>query len=147
MRLSGEERWLLLQALLLLPLFELSLRLLGFTRLLGRMEKIIPLPDTDHRAFEMSTLNQAKGLARIVNIAAQRGFYKATCLRKSLLVWWFMRREGIPGEVRIGVRVEHNQLEGHAWVEYFGHVVNDTPDVNQKYQILQESIQTINHGL
>jgi hypothetical protein len=147
MRLSGEEHWLLFQALLLLPLIELSLRVFGFTRLLGRMEKIMPLLDADHPAFERSTLNQAKGLARIVNIAAQRGFYKATCLRKSLLVWWFMRREGILGEVRIGVRVEDNQLEGHAWVEYFGHVVNDTPDVNQKYRILQESIPTIGHGL
>jgi hypothetical protein len=38
-----------------------------------------------------------------------------------------LRREGLPSQLRIGVRKADGALKAHAWVELCGSVVNDDP--------------------
>ena len=69
----------------------------------------------------------------MVKAASVHGLCSATCLPQSLLLWWFLKRRGIDGDLRFGVNKTENQLEAHAWIEVHGVPVNDTEDVQERY--------------
>ena len=125
-QLSPDDRRLLFQAVLLLPIIHIALYFLGYYRLHRFAEKLVPLKRIDTPRAETEILQQAREIARIVSIAAQHGFFRASCLRRSLLVWWFLRKQGIQSNICFGVRMIDHQLEAHAWVEHNGVVVNDS---------------------
>lgn len=146
-QLSWWERRLLFQSLLLLPLIHVALLVLGYFYLRGMMEKLLPLKSIDISSSEMENIKRARDIARIVSIAARHGIYKATCLRRSLLVWWFLRGQGIQSHICFGVRKMDRQLEAHAWVEYQGVVVNDSERVREAFQTLEETFPPTRLGL
>ena len=73
-----------------------------------------------------------------MNIASRRGPYAATCLRRSLALWWLLQRRRLPAEVRIGVARDEGRVHAHAWVELAGWVVNDRPAVAQEYSVYSD---------
>src|SRR5687767_12643808 len=146
-QLSWRERGLLFQSVMLLPVIHAGLLLLGFYRLRRVMEKLIPLKPIHTPVSETEILQRGREIARIVSIAAQHGLYKGTCLRRSLLVCWFLRRKGIQSEIRFGVRMFNRKLEAHAWVEYNGVVVNDSASVHENYQALNDVFPPTELGL
>jgi hypothetical protein len=83
----------------------------------------------------------------MVSIAAQHGLYRATCLRKSLLVWWLLRKDGIQSNICFGVRIIDSTLEAHAWVEWGGMVINDAVNVREHYQSLLDALPATGQGL
>jgi len=54
---------------------------------------------------------------------------QATCLRQSLVVWFLLRRRGLPAELRIGARKVEDRLEAHAWVESNGLCLDGTREL------------------
>lgn len=130
-QLSGADRWLLVQAFLALPLVALGLRFFGLRRLQARLQEglTMPLPADDRR----TDLDRARATARLVQVAVRHGLFRPTCLPQSLVLWWLLRRQGIAGELHIGVRPEPNRLEAHAWVEFQGLVLNDSEDVARRF--------------
>ena len=76
---------------------------------------------------------RARSAARVVAIAAGRGPVRATCLRRSLLLWWLLRRDGIETVVRVGVNHDDGSFNAHAWVEYLGRPVNDADDIALRF--------------
>lgn len=134
-RLSGSERWLLVQALLLLPTIALGLRCLGLKRLYRFLikEKKGVDPIGSIPLISEPCLTDLSRTAQIVQIAARRGLYRANCLQQSLCLWWVLQQQGIATDLRIGVRKGEQQLDAHAWVEYRGKVLNDRPDIAQEF--------------
>jgi len=129
------ERALLARLVLLLPIVGGLLRLLGVQR--------------TYRLLERSALNSsavhpddgsripAERLGRLVGIASRNGPYSATCLRQSLVVWWMLRRRGLPAELRIGVAKDQEHMYAHAWVELSGQVINDRPTIADDYAVYE----------
>ena len=66
-------------------------------------------------------------------LAAAAVPWPTTCLSRSLALCWFLRRQGVAAEVQLGVRPRPGGLEAHAWVVWQGAVLNDSPDVAQRY--------------
>jgi hypothetical protein len=132
-RLGWPERWLLAQAVLLLPLTRLGLRALGWRRwcaVLGRLgPRLQGRADTPLASKEQ----QARATARMVQAAARHGLCGASCLPQSLVLWWLLRRQGIPGELRIGVRRHEGRLQGHAWVEHAGRSLEEHEDNRYRF--------------
>jgi hypothetical protein len=58
-------------------------------------------------------------------IAARNLFFEATCLERSIVLWWLLRSRGIPVELRVGGRKQAERFEAHAWVEFEGTVLGD----------------------
>lgn len=94
-----------------------------------------PSPLAPHEAVD-----EARRLAWIVGVASRRVFRRANCLQRSLTLWWLLRRRGLKGELRIGVRrklmadpAEEGAVEFHAWVEHAGVVLNDVRDVRDRF--------------
>ena len=127
--LDWSDRRRLLALAMLLPLIDLSLRGLGLRRtqhLLGldRERAGTPVAAADVRAAER--------LAQLAAIAGRRGLYANTCLRQALTVQWWLRRRGLPAQLRIGARRKGDSVDAHAWVELAGTPLaqgNDLPPV------------------
>ena len=69
-----------------------------------------------------------------------------SCLDRSILMWFVMRQHGLDADLRVGVRREPTgngdggELVAHAWVEYFGLVVNDDPGVATSYVVFDGDV-------
>src|SRR5687767_8160033 len=100
-QLSAVERRLLCQALLLLPVTRLLLKALGFRRTQQALAWCAPVVVPDHR-LSAEQQRRALSTARMVALAARRGPCRASCLTRSLVSWRFLRRQGIPVDLRIG---------------------------------------------
>ena len=72
-------------------------------------------------------------LVRVVASAANHHVKAVTCLERSLVLQWLLRRQGCPAELRIGVRPDIAGLDAHAWVEIDGEPVNDRRDIAQAF--------------
>jgi hypothetical protein len=112
--LSPAERRLFLAAALLLPAVAVALRLVGLRRCQAALARLAP---GGRRAVPPG---RAADAARMVLAASRHAPCRADCLRRSLVLWWLLRRAGLPGELRLGVRKQDGQLEAHAWVELGG---------------------------
>ncbi len=136
---SWTEKFLFAQALLLLPINILGLKLLGFRRWQAVFQRLLKNnlpPNID--------VQNAQGIARIVNIAAAHGIFKALCLPRSMTLWWMLSRRGIASELRIGVRKEGEVFAAHAWLECQGIVLNDSAEVGTDFTVFPERFDSIN---
>ena len=134
--LSFHEWKILLGSLFLLPYVALLLKLTGY----GKTRKFFPAPITISKGMSQELqMNKAQQISRLVDAAARHGFYHANCLKRSLVLAWFLRRHGIPFELRIGTRKttgsekEMQHFSAHAWIESNGVVVNENENVNERF--------------
>jgi hypothetical protein len=146
-QLTGPQRRILLWSVALLPPVDLALRIFGYYRLRRFAEWLTPVAANQNRPEEVSSMQRATEVARSVSIAARRGPFRATCLRRSLLVWWWLRRGGIQTSICFGVRTSAGKLEAHSWVEYSGAVLDDSTDVRNEYRLLHEVLPPTMSGL
>lgn len=129
-QLSLSEWWLLAQAQTLLALTLCAVRVLGVSRWQSVLTQLARSRKT-HVAGSHQTVNDSRKtatIARMVNIAAHHGVFRANCLQRSLVLWCLLRRSGIESEIRFGARKNEGELEGHAWVECDGVVLNESQD-------------------
>jgi hypothetical protein len=123
----------LVQALFLLPLTALVLWAVGFRRWQALLALLGPVASVPADRDKADLVREGRAMTRLVDAAARRGPYSATCLPRSLTLWWLLRRRGIDSYLRIGVRKEADRLEAHAWVELRGLVLNDDSDVHKRF--------------
>lgn len=136
--LSPADRKVLLGAFFLLPLTAAGLRVIGYRRLRGFFESLLPGPPSVALDRVGDPCDAARRAAQMVDAAAREGLRSGTCLERSLVLWWLLRRRGIPAELRIGARKNASIFEAHAWVELDGAVVNDSGEVHRHYAPFDE---------
>jgi hypothetical protein len=128
--MSWSEQRLFVLALLLLPGIDLALRFLGYRRTHGLLARFIPHPSVQD--------NLSPGaINRVVRRASQNGFYRATCLRQSLLLWWLLRRRGVICDIKIGTALDARGFVAHAWVEWEGGGQSDSPELLKDFTVLE----------
>ncbi len=134
--LDPAARELFLRALLLLPLISFRLRFRGF----GATQQTLQgfLGDSGKSGTKNSTvlandLQRAALTTRMVNAAARYAWKNATCLEKSLALWYLLARQGIASTVRIGARKLDDKFQAHAWVEREGVPLDDPGDSHRHY--------------
>jgi hypothetical protein len=120
--LSRQQKKLFIHSLVYLKAASILLLLFRYQDLHNTLKKRVHLDSGP--SPEIANLEAAQ-LSMIVELAARRRLVNATCLRRSLVLWYLLRREGIDSELRIGVRKEAEKIIGHAWVEIDGSVIND----------------------
>jgi hypothetical protein len=111
---------------------RLSIRTVGFARtvsLFGSLPRLL--------AQQHDGRKSAASWAADVDRVSGRP-YGGTCLDRSVFLWLVMRLHGIDGAIRIGLTRSDGPLEGHAWVELDGSVVNDAADVAERYAVFDE---------
>lgn len=119
-----------LRAMVLLPVIALGLRMRGFRVTQAALQNFWIPSQIQGSGDESERVALA---LRMVNAAARYGWARASCLEKSLALWWLLRREGIASSVRIGARKASAKFEAHAWVERHGIALNEPDDAHRHY--------------
>ena len=132
--LTAAEKRLFLKTAMLSPLFWLGLRVFGLARLQSWIDHSPRAKKTSYSVAEL------QGIGTLVNSAARYAPGPVTCLTRSLLLRWLLRRRGIASDLRIGVQLVQGQLDAHAWVEVAGVPINDAPDVGQRFAAFNEPL-------
>lgn len=126
--LDGAQWHVLLASLALLPMIQIALRLLGFTRtvrFLGARSACAP---------STASVSVARAAAEAMSLVAGRSVIGARCLGRSIGLWFLLRRQGIDAELVLGTELPvGGPLQAHAWVEVDGEPMNDTPDVRERF--------------
>jgi len=138
--LEPSARGLFLRAAVLLPFISLSLRLRGFRATQSSLQKRIDSGASSR--YDPSDPAKVAGMAltaRMVRSAAYRGLGTATCLEKSLALWWLLGRRGIASNLRIGTRKTGKKFEAHAWVECDGRALNEPEELHKHYAAFDEA--------
>ena len=130
--LPRADRRLLVQAMAMLPMLTLGLRLFGTRGCFVALKRITPMARSVANS-ETSARHRVARTEWLVRVASMHGPIQGNCLIQSLTIWWLLHRQGIPTELRIGVRKSHGRLEAHAWAEHDDQVVNDDPDIARRY--------------
>ncbi|MGE0877297.1 MAG: lasso peptide biosynthesis B2 protein [Acidimicrobiia bacterium] len=139
------EQRIVITALLLLPLLQVSIRLTGVGRSsraldrLPRARRTIPPNECD---------NFSAFVGQAVNGAARRWHLASTsCLPRAVLCWWLLRRQGIESEVHIGIPDRATGFVAHAWVERNGRVLTDLADVRERHDAFSHPIDPLRMGV
>lgn len=119
--LSGNDRRLLTRAFVSLAAVEVALRVLGYGRLVERIDAA----SASRREVDPEDLRRARRYARWLEVASRYHIVRARCLHRSLALHRWLRQQGLPSELRIGVRKEDGELKAHAWVELGEQLAND----------------------
>lgn len=123
--LSNSDRRLLWRAFVALAMVDLGLRTRGFRSLIDQAQAGVA---SDERSVGVEDLARARRYARWVRVASRFHVVPAHCLHRSLTLHRWLLKEGLPSNLRIGVRKENGELKAHAWVELGGETLNDPPD-------------------
>lgn len=117
-RLPRRRRAEVLRAALLLTLLPASLRLSGLAATRARTARL--RPRRRQAAGSGDVLARARARRALVAAVAARLPWRPRCLAQSLAVQALLRWEGLPAELRLGVRKRGDALDAHAWVECAG---------------------------
>lgn len=101
---------------------------MGFARTHALVAKF---PVAKRRTTEQSTPGICDAVAE-----ACVWYVKTThCLQRSAVTTWLLRLHGVPAELVIGCRPV--PVQSHAWVEVNGQVVNDRPQYQKFFRVLE----------
>jgi hypothetical protein len=139
--LPAAERRATLAAWAALPLAALGLRLLGFRGLVRFLDRLgQPAGEAGAARRPGRAAADPRMLTRAVERAAGRALGHYSCLPRSLVLWTLLRRGGLPAQIWVGVRRDRDQLEAHAWVELDGAVLNDAPDIRERFSAFEQPL-------
>lgn len=131
--LDRQQQKLFFYSLVYLKAITILLFLFRYQALHNFLKSRVPLKKTVPSSIAIS---QASEIAEVVELAAKRRVVNATCLRRSMVLWYLLRRGGIDSNLRLGVRKDRSEIKGHAWVEIDGSVINDDEDYIQQYTLM-----------
>src|SRR5260370_31741399 len=101
--LGPAARGMFFRAGVLLPAISLSLKIRGFRATQQALQKFsIPSKSEKRLGEHVMDGERVKLAVRMVNAAARYGLGQASCLEKSLALWWLLRRGG--RAARAGIR-------------------------------------------
>jgi hypothetical protein len=146
--LNNLERRVFIIALVLAPVVSMKLKLSGIKGTLAWLDHLSRERSNGHLKNKI-TLVLAQRISFFVKKANIYSLHKGTCLSQSMMLWYLLRRQGIDCEICIGVQKKEKgtaltskNLDAHAWVEYRGSVLNDQPDVRQRFSAFEYIIGT-----
>jgi Transglutaminase-like superfamily len=116
---SLEEVELFIQIFLLLTVLPLIVKLLSVPRL---MNALTPGNSKQHKNLDIEKVVKFTDYILSRNLWV----YKTTCLKRSLVLYRFLRKLGMNVHICFGVRSpdgeSRKKLEGHAWLLYNGDI-------------------------
>ena len=101
-------------------LSALGVRTIGFHRTRSRIESV-----------GQRSRRSAADCVRAIRRARRFSPVSGNCLSQSLALLWLLRRSGLAGEIKIGVKSADGQMLAHAWVELNGQLIDPAAIADQ----------------
>jgi hypothetical protein len=99
----------------------LLLRVYSLDRFLGL---ITPSPKCHDGSISQLAVDRIIGLG-VLLLKRNRLFLRNTCLKRSLLLYYFLRKNGIEVKIHFGVQKRAGYLAGHSWLTRNGNLLAD----------------------
>ena len=127
--LTAAEWRVLLAASMLLPMIWAAIHAGALNGCLRRIARPRAEPDAQGslRLGARSPPLEVARIAGLVGLAARYSPAPVTCLSRSIVLAWILRRHGVDSDLRIGVRMTNGALDAHAWLEREGIPIGDAP--------------------
>ena len=107
-----------------------------------RFRASVPKPaSTREVRVANGSTTQAAAIARLVATAANHHFLTLTCLHRSVVLWWILKRLRVECALRLGVRNAPTPFAAHAWVECEGVPVGEPPTASAGYRVFAEGFE------
>lgn len=122
-RRTRGERWLLIEAFILLGIARLALLVLPFKRLAVSLGRHMHESDAQ---VSTADLNLARQVGRAVCSAANYTPWKSVCLPQAVAAQWMLQRRQIAGTLYLGVTKDETtpeKLAAHAWLRCGGFIL------------------------
>jgi hypothetical protein len=120
-RLSPKDRLVLVQAFGCSLVLHILLRILRFRRTQAFLLRLSPAaPCNPIQGIDVERVS-----ALTIRVCGWR-ILRINCLKRSLILWWLLRRRGVESALRVGARQTTTGFEAHAWVEWNGQVLGDS---------------------
>jgi len=120
-----------IEAYILVLAVDIGLHLLGFWRVYNLIaDKNRSRTGRPHPPEKQKEIDRISSLVRT---ACRNHFCRAECLHRSLVLYWLLTKRGFSVELCIGVRKDKGEFSAHAWLEYDGEVLKDSPLVRKVY--------------
>jgi transglutaminase superfamily protein len=132
-KLSREDRGFVLRGMTLLSLTMLGLRTMSFRRCKRLIQQFSSMASSPRRTEPDCHAEQRRKIVSAMNAVERNGPWRPNCLERSLALWWLLQLNATDGELHIGGRKSQGRFEAHAWVEWNGHVLNDSMEVHKHY--------------
>jgi hypothetical protein len=130
-RLDPTDRWLLIEASLLLGTARLAVRFVPFARIAARLgEHMGETPLSQPRA----ATDLSRRVGRAVSLAARNLPWESVCLPQAIAAKLMLRRRGVPSTLYLGLQRDQNLL-AHAWVRV-GEVVVTGEQASEGYTVV-----------
>lgn len=111
--------------------------LLAFAKL-PRVLAVLEARKRHVRADEDAIRLTVRTIERIARL--QLFVIRNNCLRKSLLLYYFLLRAGVDGvKIHIGISKKGSRLEGHCWLTRNGGVYLDSEQTTAHYKVIYSS--------
>jgi hypothetical protein len=144
--LSFVDKKLLFLATLALPAIAFSLQNLGYKKTKTILSRLLPAAPAFH-SHPNHQMSIALNFARIIDITARHSIYKANCLKQSLLLWFLLRRQSIPAEIKFGIpKAKPYEFSAHAWVECYGQPLIDSRESLEIFSMFESSQDDLEKG-
>lgn len=124
LQLSHHERRLFFEAYVRLALVDLDLRWRRSNRVL---EQPPELHAEETAVLILEGAARAEEYARWITAAARHHIVQARCLHQSLALHSWLKGDGIPSRLYVGVRKVDGEMQAHAWVTVGDKVLIDEP--------------------
>lgn len=118
------DAWLFLRASADLLRIDMALRQHGYQAIMTQLDRE---ELRSNATIKPRDIRRARRYGRRIEHASRYNLPRARCLHRSLVLHRWLRQEGLPSELRIGVLKDGQDLKAHAWVELGDQVVNDAP--------------------
>lgn len=128
------DLWLLLRIAALASVMPVLLRWMKLPVLLNLLDS-----RNTSAAVEMGQVDRIVGFTHFVLRKSRLG-KRSWCLRRSLLLYHFLGKAGLPVEINFGIQ-KVNGLEGHAWLTHGGEVYLDKEEFTSSYAVIYSSVE------
>lgn len=117
--------------------------LLEMMSLLGTLivlQRRLPLPELMARFDSKPARSwpgpmEPKSLTRLVSRLVRVILRDHYCMKRSIIIFHYLRKWGYDARLRFGVAKEDGTLQGHAWVELDGEPLSERPDPRRRYAV------------
>jgi hypothetical protein len=133
--LNFRGKLLLLKLTLIVAIIEISLRLLGFKKVVALLLRFAKKTKS---ATDIS--EKIQKYKKLIFLVSRIFPFAGKCLARSLALWWLLRNSGIETELKIGMQKKDGKMAGHAWVEYQEKPLVFNQNVAYNYTVLDKLV-------
>lgn len=143
LKLPAADRRAFHQLFFMIPLTHHALHMFGVRKAAGFYDRLFP----ERTGAGTSPAEVVRRYGRALGMLDRNRPRPDRCLARSLVLRALLRRHGVLTSLHIGHRQGDDGVEAHAWLEYEGKTIFDSPATRESFKEFREILHNRDFGL